>query len=178
VKKRELEFTLRAAARIAGDREFFVIGSQAVPAFCRRPPAEVLLSQECDLYPKHRPEMANIIESKLGRRSTFARTNGFYADVVTPELASLPFGWERRLKIFSAGSVTALCLEVHDLIVSKLAAGRLKDLEFIGALLRRNLADPQIIRKRIRQFPIERDWGRFSMRLQVILDDLHLDIKK
>jgi hypothetical protein len=172
VKKRELEQTLRAAARIAGDQEFFLIGSQAVHAFCRRPPAEVLLSQECDIYPKHRPEMAGLIESKLGRRSKFARANGFYADVVTPEIATLPNRWEHRLKPFVAGRATAFCLEVHDLIVSKLAAGRLKDLEFIGALLRKKLGDPRIVRKRIRQLKNTSNTDRLYSRLQRIMDDL------
>jgi hypothetical protein len=54
VRKREVETTLRAAGRVAREAEFFLIGSQAVHAYCRRPPAEVLLSQECDLYPKNR----------------------------------------------------------------------------------------------------------------------------
>jgi len=71
-----------------------------------------------------------------------------------------------------AGAVTALCLEVHDLVVSKLAAGRLKDLEFIGALLRLGLAKPRTTRLRIRQFPIEREQARLRSRLQVVLEDL------
>jgi hypothetical protein len=145
VKKRELEQTLRAAARIARDPEFFLIGWQALHAYCRRPPTEVLLSQECDIYPRNNPAAANLIEAQLGRRSGFARRNGFYADVVTPEIASLPAGWERRLKPLFAGHTTAFCLEVHDLVVSKLAAGRLKDFEFIGALLPRQLVDPIIV---------------------------------
>jgi hypothetical protein len=98
VKKRQLEQTLRAAGQLARDSEFFVIGSQAVHAYCRRPPAEVLLSRECDLYPKNHPQVAPLLDSKLGRRSSFARKHGFYADVVTPEIASLPDGWQKRLK--------------------------------------------------------------------------------
>src|SRR5215813_13459039 len=126
MRKRAVEQTLRAAGRVAGETEFFLIGSQAVHAYCRRPPPEVLLSQECDLYPKNRPETANLIETELGRGSRFARQHGFYADVVTPELASLPSGWMRRLKPLRAGRITALCLEAHDLAISKLAAGRIK----------------------------------------------------
>ena len=118
MKRRELEQLLREAGRVAREVEFFVIGSQAIHAYCRRAPTETLLSQECDLYPKNRPEAANLIENKLGRRSKFARLYGFYADVVTPEIATLPKGWERRLKTFSAGRITALCLDANDLVVS------------------------------------------------------------
>ena len=152
--------------------EFFLIGSQAVHAWCRRVPAEVLVSQECDLYPRNRPETANLIEAELGRSSKYARRHGFYADVVTPEIASLPMGWGRRLRPFRAGPITALCLEAHDLVVSKLAAGRLKDLEFVGALVQMKLADPKVVRRRISQFPVESDRPRLRARLGSVLDDL------
>jgi hypothetical protein len=172
MRRRAVEQTLRAAGRVAREREFFLIGSQAVHAYCRRPPAEALLSQECYLYPRNRPETANLIEAQLGRGSKFAKRHGFYADVVTPELASLPAGWLCRLKPLRAGRITAFCLEAHDLIVSKLAAGRLKDLEFVGALLQMDLADPKIIRRRIRQFPVQRDRANLLARLRAVLDDL------
>lgn len=172
MRKHELKRALRAAGDAAREREFFLIGSQAIHAYCRRPPVEVLLSQECDLYPKNRPETANLLDVEVGRGSRFARHHGFYVDVVTPELASLPTGWESRLKPLRVGRITALCLEVHDLAVSKLAAGRLKDLEFIGALFRRRLAKPGTVRRRIRQFPIERERSHLLSRLQSVLDDL------
>src|SRR3989442_1147018 len=60
MKRRELETTLKAAGRVAHEVEFFLIGTQAVHAHCRRPPAEALLSQECDLYPKNRPTAGSI----------------------------------------------------------------------------------------------------------------------
>jgi hypothetical protein len=172
MRKREVETTLRAAGRVAREKEFFLIGSQAVHAYCRRPPAEVLLSQECDLYPKNHPETANLIHARLGRGSRFARNHGFYADVVTPEIAILPAGWESRLKPMRTGRVVALCLEVHDLVVSKLAAARLKDLEFIGALLRRDLVVAGVVRRRIHLFPIVRDRPRLRSRFQSVLDEV------
>lgn len=117
--KRELDRALRFAAKIARENEFFLIGSQAVYAYSRRPPAEVRLSRECDLYPKNRPQAANLIDSELGRRSKFARAHGFYVDVVTPELATLPRGWQRRLKPLRVGRITAFCLEIHDLEIGR-----------------------------------------------------------
>lgn len=81
----ELKLALQAAARVAREQEFLIIGSQSVHAQLRRPPAEVLLSQECDLYPRTRPEAAAILDTQLGRKSAFARQHGFYVDVVTPE---------------------------------------------------------------------------------------------
>jgi len=172
MRKGELKLALRAAGRVARDHEFFLIGSQAIHALGGRPPAEVTLSQECDLYPKNRPEAANLLDAELGRGSRFARQQGFYVDIVTPELASLPTGWDGRLRPLRAGAVTAHCLEVHDLVVSKLAAGRLKDLEFIGALFRLRLANPRIVSHRLRQLPSRRDQPRLRARLRAVLDDL------
>jgi hypothetical protein len=69
--------------------------------------------------------------------------------VVTPEIATLPEGWEKRMKRFRVGAITAFCLEIHDLLASKLAAGRLKDLELTGAILKLRLAGVRTLRARI-----------------------------
>jgi hypothetical protein len=55
----------------------------------------------------------------------------------------LPSGWRERLIPVhneNTGGGTGLCLEVHDLAVSKLVAGREKDLAFVANLLRHGLA--------------------------------------
>lgn len=149
MKTHELKTALKAAARVAGEREFYLIGSQALHAHCKRLPAEVLLSQECDLYPRTQPQTAARLDHELGRNSAFARKHGFYVDVVTPEIASLPEGWEKRLKPFRVGRTTASCLDIYDLLASKLAAGRLKDLELAGAIIKLRLARVPTLRARL-----------------------------
>jgi hypothetical protein len=172
VKKHELRTALKAAARVAGEREFFIIGSQAVHAICSRPPAEVLLSQECDLYPRTHPEKASLIDRQLGRHSAFARKHGFYVDVVTPEIASLPHGWEKRVNRLRVGRITAFCLEIHDLMASKLAAARLKDLEFAGAVLGLRLAKAATLRARIAKLIPESARESALLSLATILREL------
>ena len=167
-----MERLLREAAKLARESEFFVIGSQAVHAFMSKPPAEVLLSRECDLYPKNRPQIANILHQKLGPGSRFARREGYFADVVTPELATLPAGWKKRLKPLKFGLVTAWCLEIHDLVVSKLAAGRLKDLEFAAAMLELGFAERRTLVRRIVRLDSEHAAARIRSLLQVVLDDI------
>lgn len=44
-----------------------------------------------------------------------------------------------------------LCLEPHDLVVSKLVAGREKDLEFTWALLEAGLVDANVLADRAQQ---------------------------
>ena len=149
MRKHELKTALKAAARVAREHEFFMIGSQAMHAHSTRLPAEVLLSQECDLYPRTHPQAAGLLDRELGRNSAFARTHGFYVDVVSPDIASLPEGWQKRLKRLRVGRITASCLEIHDLLASKLAAGRLKDLELVAAVLMLRLARVSTLRARL-----------------------------
>ena len=171
MKRRELELAIRAASRLVRGSDFLLMGSQAVHGSCRRPPAEVLLSQECDLYPKDLPETATLLHMELGRGSAFAQRHGFYVDVVAPEIVTLPPGWQRRLRPLKVGKINVLCLDLLDLVVSKLAAGRLKDLEFVGALLRLGLCRSKDIRNRIRRFPLERDRERTRSRLRAVIED-------
>lgn len=172
MRRRELEQAIRAASRVARETEFLLLGSQAVHAFCQRPPAEILLSQECDIYPQNRPQAAILIHRELGRGSPFARRHGFHVDVVAPELVTLPPGWQRRLKPLYVGEITVNCLDLADLIVSKLAAGRLKDMEFVGALHQSDLCNFQDVRSRIRRIPLARDRERIRSRLRMALEDL------
>jgi hypothetical protein len=153
MRKIELRKAVQAAAEIAGDSEFIIIGSQAFHGHSTKAPAEVLLSQECDLFPKNRPETANLLQSKLGRGTSFARKNGFFVDVVTPELATLPNGWERRLKPLRFGRATAHCLGLADLVISKIAAGRIKDREFVAAILKLKIVNLKDLDRRLNDLP-------------------------
>ena len=49
----------------------------------------------------------------------------------------------------ATNGVTALCLEPHDLWISKAVAGRPKDREFCQALLERKLVDVKTLRQRL-----------------------------
>jgi hypothetical protein len=54
----------------------------------------------------------------------------------------------------NTGGGTGLCLEIHDLAVSKLVAGREKDLGFIAGLLRHRLTAPAILDERLANTPV------------------------
>ena len=90
------------------------------------------------------------------------------------ETAALPTGWKERLIVIhndNTGGSTGLCLEVHDLAVSKLVAGREKDLSFVSGLLCHHLAQPETIAERLKSTPIlpERR-ATFEARLRRLLD--------
>ncbi|HWX24240.1 MAG TPA: hypothetical protein VN083_04325, partial [Vicinamibacteria bacterium] len=82
-------------------------------------PGEMLTSMEADLYPRHHPERAELIDGSIGVESPFHETFGYYADGAGPETAMWPAGWEERLVPVPVGDVRGLCLEVHDLVLCK-----------------------------------------------------------
>jgi hypothetical protein len=143
MRRSELEHLLRAAGAIAAESEIVVIGSQAILGTHAHPPAELVVSMEADLYPLHSPAKADLIDGSIGELSPFHETFGFYAHGVGPETARLAAGWQQRLVPLhneNTGGITGLCLSVPDLAVSKLAAGRPKDLDYVAQLLSHGLA--------------------------------------
>lgn len=71
--------------------------------------------------------------------------------------ATLPAGWRERLvpiRNENTRGATGWCLEVHDPAVSKLVAGREKDLAFIAALFRHKLAASKVLGERLGRTPL------------------------
>lgn len=157
MQRTQLEHLIRAATEITGADRFVVIGSQAILGQFAHPPEELLVSIEADLFSLRNPSDADLIDGSIGEGSPFHQTFGYYAHGVAEETAVLPAGWKERLVPLSnenTGGGTGLCLEVHDLAVSKLVAGREKDLDYVGAILRHRLAQSEIIRERLNSTPI------------------------
>jgi hypothetical protein len=131
-----------------------VIGSQAIHASIDYKLDEAERSIEVDVSSLEDPDgsKADLIDGSIGELSIFQDTYGYYAQGVTPQTATLPDGWKGRLIPYltpGTGVVTALCLEPHDLWISKAVAGRPKDREFCRALTERNLVDAKILLQRL-----------------------------
>jgi hypothetical protein len=156
VRRAELEHVLRAASAILGERDLLVIGSASVLASFPedRLPVEASRSREADLASFDDPDdaRADLIDGAIGELSLFHDTFGYYVQGVSVATAVLPEGWRDRLVVLDTPGTTpgrGLCLEPHDCVVSKLVAGREKDLEFAAALLRERLVDPAVLLARI-----------------------------
>lgn len=157
MQRAALEHVLRAAAAISNERDFIVIGSQAVLGQFPDAPAALLVSTEVDIYPRYAPDKSDLIDGAIGELSTFHETFGYYAHGVDRNTATLPAGWEERLvrvENRNTGEATGWCLEVHDLAVAKLFAGRERDVEFVDVLLREGLVDVNVLRARASTMPI------------------------
>ena len=148
----ELEHLIRASGAIAEDTEIIVVGSQSILGQFPDAPPALLMSGEADVYPLHYPERADLIDGSIGEGSRFHETFGYYAQGVGEETATLPEGWKSRLvkisNVNTAGT-TGLCLDVHDLAISKYVAGREKDLQFTRELARHGLTDEKALLKRL-----------------------------
>lgn len=154
----QLEHLIRAAASISGDDELVVVGSQAILGQFPDAPAELLISDEADIYPKHHPDRSDLIDGSIGELSPFHETFGYYAQGVGPETAILPAGWQSRLvPVHSEATrgATGWCLEVHDLILSKLVAWRDKDQRFCRAAARHGLCHRSVLEERAATLPID-----------------------
>jgi len=122
-------------------------------------------SMEADVYVKN-PDLANDIEFHMGEQSIFHTTHGYYIDTVDTTTSKLPKDWEKRLiKISNENTnhVSGWCLEKHDLILSKLKAGREKDLEFFYSMMSLSLLQKKSLLKRLHTMEItEADKSRIS----------------
>ncbi len=156
----ELEHILRASAAITGASELVVIGSQAILGQYPDAPAPLVISMDADVFSFRSPNDAELIEGSIGEHSPFHTTFGYYAHGVGEETAMLPAGWKDRLVRVhgpGTGGATGLCLEIHDLAVSKLVAGRPNDVEYIDVLLHHRLADRRTIVQRLAATVMDED---------------------
>ena len=149
MKLDELQHVLRASAAIAQENSLVVVGSQAILLLLDAPPEALLVSREVDPYPALHPERADLIDGAIGMHSSFHETFGYFADGVGPETAVMPADWMTRSSLHYVGDVTAICPELHDLVVSKCVAGREKDADFVRELLRLDLVGVPTLKERV-----------------------------
>jgi hypothetical protein len=148
MNRRQLEHVLRASGSISGSREIVVIGSQSILGAHPNAPEELLRSMEADVYPLDDPAKSDLIDGCIGELSPFHETFGYYAHGVDPGTATLPKGWRTRLvqvKNENTGGTAGWCLAPVDLAVSKLAAAREKDLQFVGGMIRAGLVSQSAV---------------------------------
>ena len=155
-----LEHILRAASAIANEREFIVIGSQAILGQYPAAPESLLMSIEADVYPRYAPERSDVVDGAIGELSDFHQTFGYYAHGVDQTTAILPEGWiERLIRVENenTGGAIGWCLEAHDLAAAKLAAGREQDRQFVQVLLAERLVSADQLVERIATLPLPAD---------------------
>jgi hypothetical protein len=157
--REEFEHVLKAVADIVKD-EIVVVGSQSILGQFPDAPDSLLRSHEVDVYPRNAPHRSEEIDGAIGDGSMFHAAYGYYAHGVGPETITAPAGWEERLQklVLPAirakdGTIITWSLEVHDLVLAKLAAGRAHDYEFVDDVLRERLVDLDQLRLGVALMP-------------------------
>jgi hypothetical protein len=171
MRRSQLEAVLRALARVSGEREVVLVGSQCVHAVTDVPPAEVLMSAECDVLIDEGP-LSDRVDAELGPTSRYQQEHGVYVDTVPAGFPFLPAGFAERLLVIDVGVLRARCLEPHDLAVSKLAAGRLKDHEMVAALIASGLTSPDTLHQRVAGVEDLRMRAILLARLQIVVESM------
>src|ERR1700733_5803866 len=115
MKKQQVDQVLRAAGRITGEKQFIIIGSQALHGKHPDLADDIVRSAEVDLIAKRdasRAEWLNVI----GQDSEFHEHFGYYADPVDETTATLPKGWKGRLVNLPSEHITCVrALILHQL---------------------------------------------------------------
>jgi hypothetical protein len=153
----ELEHLIGSAGAVSGDREIVIMGSQSILGQFPDAPVALLASMEADVIPLNQAGHSDLIDASMGEGSKFHEQFGYYAQVVSGDTATLPVGWRSRLISVcnpNTRGVTGLCLEVHDLAISKYASGRDKDLEFTQSLAAHGFTRRTTLIERLRETSI------------------------
>lgn len=161
MRRHNLEHLLRAAGSIANRDEFLVIGSQAILAYNPDVPLEMCASMEADFCTPDAPSAIDVVEGSIGELSPFHEAFGYYVHGVHLDTAILAPHWEDRLIVLKSentGGVTGRCLHPLDIAISKLAAGRKKDLEYVSAMLTGKMIDRNELNDLISQ--LDPEWSQ------------------
>jgi hypothetical protein len=156
LKKRHIDHLLRAAGELTGERQFIIIGSQALHGKHPDVAATIARSAEIDLVSKSTANRAQWLNA-IGHDSPFHESFGYYADPADETTAKLPKGWKSRLVALPEGDtngVRGLCLDPHDLAISKYVARREKDLLFTRELAKRGYTARRRLLELVKDTPV------------------------
>ena len=173
MKRRELEHVLRAAGAITGVSTWVVVGSQAILGAVPNAPAELLVSQEADIYAPGDEAASDLVDGSIGERSPFHESFGYYAHGVGAETAILPSRWRERaveVRNEATAGVTGICPHPSDLAISKLAAWREKDRHFVRTLLGHGIVGLDELRARLAELDTDTS-ARIAPRLRGLTTD-------
>ena len=170
MNRNELEHIIRAAGEIAQVKKIIILGSQSILAQFpdlsehvselgqtdvtakTQDRAILMRSIEADIMIPDSEEKTELVEAVMGELSMFHNTFGYYAQGVDLTTSNLPEGWENRLVEIcneNTNGISGLCVEIHDVMISKLYAGRPKDIEFFNAAVNFGLLSEEILRERV-----------------------------
>ena len=161
-------------------KTFVVIGSLTVLGLIneRQIPDSMIVSAEVDAYPESDPDRAFEIADDFGLGSDFEQENGYYYDAVSPNLPTLPQGWETRLIPYPLPGGTLLkFIEPHDAAIAKYARGAPKDLQWISAGIDASILSVATLEYRFRETVFADDPERERVRAAIAQETARAGLK-
>ncbi len=170
MKRSDIALLLQRAQAVIHHTDYVIIGSLSILGATDTPPLAMLGSIDVDLYPADDPRRADEVGRALGLGSPFEIEFGYYADPVSPSLATLPDGWQARLiQVPLDGGVTAWFLDPNDAAISKYARCEDRDRRWLRAGLQAKILSLAVIEYRLRNETVMRD-GELE-RARAAMDD-------
>jgi hypothetical protein len=152
MKREDLRRLFHEARLLVGETDYVVIGSLAVLGYTGDVPARMAMSIDVDAWCKSDPARVFDLAPALGQGSAFEAKHGYYLDPVSPQVATLPDGWNGRLiRIELEPALVAWFLDPNDAAVSKYARLEPRDREWIRAGLAAGVLSASIIETRFAQ---------------------------
>jgi hypothetical protein len=150
--RKQLQHVILEIGRRFDLEDIYIIGSAAILAAIPDPPeGELTASRDVDVIPPRDEErLADQISFVLGEASDFEVEYGYYAQGVTSETPEYaPVDWKSRTIDIPVAGTIGRCMDPNDLVLSKLGAGRPKDLAFARAAAMLRLIRREILVDRL-----------------------------
>lgn len=141
---------LTEAKRVTNHCEFVIIGSLSILGKTVDAPPDMTHSIDVDMFPRADPGRIEEINRELGQGTDFEDRHGYYADGVSPQVATLPEGWEGRLiSVRYPEDVVGYYLDPDDAAVAKLARLEARDLRWVKSGVAAGILNPDEISRRM-----------------------------
>jgi hypothetical protein len=138
----QFDHVCRAAASVADVKRIYAFGANAIIPWLAQVSRSIPLpnlkpSRDVDVTTGDE-KLDLLIDGTIGEMSLFDKTFSVYAHSVNFALFQAPANWRQRTgkRIEPASGVEIIVPHPHDLIISKLSAGRPKDLDFAVSVAR------------------------------------------
>lgn len=146
MRREDLRRLFAEARARSGETDYVVFGSLAALGYAGEVPARMAMSVDVDAYTKRDPARVFELAPALGQGSAFEAEHGYYLDPISPQVATLPAGWQERLvRIELEPALAAWFLEPNDAAVSKYARMEPRDREWIRAGLQAGILSMPIL---------------------------------
>ncbi|MCI0693100.1 hypothetical protein L0337_13970 [candidate division KSB1 bacterium] len=138
----QFDHICRAAAAVAGVQQVYVFGANAIISWLAQaqhtiPLPDFVPSRELDVSVGDE-KLDTLIDASIGELSSFDQTFSVYAHGVNLAAFQAPANWRQRTgkRIEPVSGIEIIAPHPHDLIISKLSAGRPKDFDFAVSVAR------------------------------------------